>query len=909
MVDKIGKVIALCVVSAMALLSLAKVHATEDPADLNENHTVERSDASGFVADGVNTAGTEYSDSDNMVELTGGSDHMEAKVFLKRYYDSASGDEELRIYFSVHDTDANANDKIEFVFDKHHNHGDTANEAEDIMVQVTRGDCGPGNCEFDLIARNALGSFVDDSALAISNAQVISDSDGEYTVANGTELAYEGGWTGEFVLTPSDLGWSYFPQAVGFYINAQSNNANGVSAAHHAGTSEASPAAYYPASATGLTSAETWANLKLRYPIDYAIILDYSGSMLDTDGLSDNRWVRAKRAADLFVATLGLFKSDMLEDQVSVSQYSWSCSDDDESGNTTGAVPGVGGSPGRLDLPDPPTGTDSFTSGNNTDPASNNCTPIKEGIEYALDNQLSIHSPDDKTDRISILLSDGLHNQPDDDVPFDPDTDFSNDEKAFTKIRTVALGPDGSVGTDLLAEIATAFNGGAAHTHEAKYNQVDNFSDLLLAYLETLQAPLTINQVAKTGPDYSPGSPDKLVFIGVWDDAGDATDLQVTNDNGAATPDAIYTNTQIGYSAAVFDHPTSGIDWQIAGATGTDPDNEFVLADLRILAQFLVEQKQYQAGDPMLLQVKLRDNGQPILGADVKVEVAVPGEGLGNYLSTVQDNCEPGRPILSKLVFDDKMPSHSAYSGGIAGLSGQQQNPLNNDPLSGRYALAAAHFERCQKQGLDRNNLPGMNLYDDGSHGDIIPGDGIYSLLFDDTTLEGSYTFRFFALGATSDGVKFSRMRLSSQYVGIEPDPVATETVVQAGPQIGGLLSKLVFFLPKDHLGNYVGPGFRHNFRVSVSGGLLQGDLMDLNNGYYLQAVRYSANGPEPTVVISSSDDEHCFELVIGDDPGSSKHKHYQQLYLWLILLLAIILVLLVLLINCWLRSRQHRAS
>lgn len=889
--------------------------ATTDPLDPALNHAVTRTDTPAFVADGENTGGTEYSDTDDMVELSG-SLYMEAKAYYKRFRDPATGEEELRVYFSVHDTQPHPADLIEFYFDRLHNHGSAGGSEldEDVMLRIARAECA-SPCAFNLFTRiggifGGAGSVVN-----ISNAVVLMDNVGEYS---GADVGLQSGWTGEFVLTPADLGWSYFPQDLGHLVAARSGNQNQISNANALPGSPGTPSATYPLNGGSIVSANApanWGNLKLRYPIDYAVIMDFSGSMLATDGGGESRWVRAKRAADLFVAALGLFENDMFDDRISISQYSWSCSDDTESGDTTGAVPELGGKLTPADIP-PPSDSGSYTSDNATDPAGNNCTPIKAGIEFALEEQLDIggSSPNDKRDRIAILLSDGLHNQPSSDVPFDPDTDFSADEKQFTQIRTVALGNDGVADTLLLAEISTAFNGGVAYTYEAKFNQTSVFSDLLTAYLETLQAPLTINQVPKVGATYSPGAPDKLVFIGVWNTPANAAELTLTL-NGSPVDTSgydTYVNQDVGYSAVVVDDPEAGGEWELA-SSGAVLDNEFVLADLRILARFLTEQKPYSAGDPMLLQVSLRDNGQPILGADVTVEAAVPGEGLGNYLSTVGDNCEPGEPRIPKFNQDDSAKTHVAAGINFAaGMSAAQPGASQGgDPLTGRNALAAAHFERCHKEGLDRNNLPGVKLVDDGTNGDLVAGDGVYSLSFKNTNLEGSYNLRFFALGETTDGVKFGRMRLASQYVGIEPDSAATQTTVQAGPNIGGMASQFVFFLPKDALGNYMGPGFNHKFKVSVTGGLLHGNVIDLNNGYYVQVVRYSPQASEPVVTITTTDG--CFEKVAGKDGEEPGHQcpptdceplpPYHNWYLWLFAL--IILLLLILLIRCWFGKRR----
>ncbi len=867
----------------LSLLMLAKTSlATTNPADVNTNHTVMRDTNAVFTVDGVNTGASQYRSAE-MVELDG-SLYMEAKVFMKRYR-SGTGDEELRIYFSVHDTTNDSDDSIEFIFDRLHNHGSgsSAGASEDVMLRINRTNCS-APCSIERINRTG-GLFSTGSQMSISNAQVIADDAGEYSAA---DTGLQSGWVGELVLTPADLGWGYFPQVVGLLVSAKSAGANAITNANGLGGS--APQASYPFdhACTPTTSSDcnlnhvnaaNWGNLKLRYPVKYAVMLDNSGSMLAMDGEPENRWTRAKRAADLFSATLGLFKDpfNMFDDEISVAQYSWSCSGNNATGDITGAVPGIGIA--MVDVPDPPIGSSSLTAGNSVDPVGNNCTPIRRGVMFALGNQLNFVNPLPanriKEDRIAILLSDGLHNMPPAHVPYNPSSDHTSAEKSFSQVRTISIGPDGIADTTLLGNIATAFNGGTAYSHEAKYNQTDAFKDLLGAYLEALQAPLAINQVEEIGGSYNAGAPDKLVFIGVWNDAGLASQLVVKRNSTTMTPVAHYENTHIGYAASVYVDPDSPSDdlignWQIDGASGgTAPNNEFVLADLRVMARFLVEQKPYNAGDPLLLQVKLKDMASPLLGADVSVEVVKPGEGLGNYLSTVQENCERHNPQLPSDEKDDIRLSCYGLSNLPGCLPGRVPTRYNaftsaasatgsNDPIPGRYALADYHFNRCQKGGLDQDKLPGLKLYDDGSHGDSKANDGIYGLSYTDTDLEGSYTFRFHVRGTTSDGFNFSRTRMQSQFVGILADEDTSEVTALSGSIVNGWQLLSVYFLPRDQKGNYVGPGFVHRYKVAIQGGNLAGSLQDLNNGTYLQQVRYPEDGRKPTVTFI--DEEGGFE-------------------------------------------------
>ena len=876
---------ALTLAAVLAMSVAGPAGADTDPNDPATNLLVERTAAGAFNADGLCAAPcSDYpDDADDFIEVNNGpqSDCMEARVFLARTRD-AGGNESLRIYFSVHDVDLNAQDAIEFYFDRLHNHGTSPDSEleEDVLLRIPRDDCVDGACSFEVIRRDGTGNFNAGTPLAVPafEAQIRENNPGEY--ANG--------WTGELELTPEHLGWGYFAPAPGLMVVATSGNSNllGPAACNVLPT----PQAFYPAGGGFETDPADWANLKLRYPIDYALVLDFSGSMLALDGLADNRWARAKRAADLFVAGLGLFLDDScggsscLDDRIFASQYNWACGDDTASGDGTGAITGV--PLGPTAVPPPPTGSgSSFMAGNASDPPGNNCTPIRRGLDFAINDSTQLDYPSssttDKRDRIVVLLSDGFHNKPS-TQPFTP---FAPDNPAtvfaapigddFTRVRTVALGPDGTSGTDLLSAIAVDFGGAAA---VPGYNMTQSFSELLAAYLDTLQEPLTVNQVgdddlaACGSPDlcgsFQPGEPDKLVFIAVWDDPSQADALSVTD--GTDTCPATFVDDEVGYAAVVVDnadsadpcHPTPGATWQfdIPGTTAA-PDQRYALADLRILSRFLVEQKRYAAGDPIVLGAKLLDTNQPILGADVTVEIAGPGEGLGNFLATTLKNCSKTTPRLPQpgdvdIDINSGPPSTSA----AVAASG--------DPIPGRHGQAASLFDACGLTGLDRDNLPGEPLRDDGSGPDAVAGDGIYSLRFTDTGTEGTYTFRFHVRGTTDDGIDFARTRTVSVYVGVEPDADATEISFIPGGIAGGFQTASLYILPQDRIPNYLGPGFASSIRVTLDGGDPVGDLVDLGNGIYLQQLQYPEGEPRPDITIGlpggsvKTVGSHRFELV-----------------------------------------------
>jgi hypothetical protein len=187
-------------------------------------------------------------------------------------------------------------------------------------------------------------------------------------------------------------------------------------------------------------------------------------------------------------------------------------------------------------------------------------------------------------------------------------------------------------------------------------------------------------------------------------------------------------------------------------------------------------------------------------------------------------------------------------------------------------------------------------LYDDGTHGDLIPGNGFYSLALDATSLEGTRNFVFHVRGRTADGVDFTRTSRLSRYVGIIPDAGATSQVIQPGGVMNGLQVAHIFFLPRDRLGNYLGPGFAPDFAVRGIGAELLGPVGDMENGYYRQTVRYPSRGAEPIVTVAMPGT--TFKTAIDFHPAP---QLFEVLLKWICVI--IIVILLSLLVWRWRRA------
>jgi hypothetical protein len=800
---------------------------------------------SALVIDGADTGGTEWTGVAGLVTknptgtLTGPHTvrvRHESTVVAGQVVDS------LVLFVTISDGSNDPDDKLQIVIDPLHNdHVPTANAIDDdIVFTLFRGaDSGPG--QIHAPKRFAVaGGDVEWVPTAGHGAFAVTSSAAD--------------WQVELRIDPTELLTSQLPSAVGYGVKVSDFNGDG---------------AVWPLNfAVPNVITVPFANLavlKNRRPIDYALSLDFSGSMTATDGLTENRWKRAVHAANTFITVASLFRDpDYFDDRVGASQYSWKCSDNNTTGDGTKLF-GSGAGPALGDFPAP--GADLLAVG--SDPPGDNCTPIKRGLEFAYEKlaTASLNGATDR-DRLVVLLSDGFHNMPASSASFgtDPVPSFNNSGFSGAKLRTVSLGPDLTAGTALLGRLAVSANG-VADDKVAKYNQLSTAEDLLDPYLEVLGQPLHVNKVpAEVDGTYLPGTVERLVFIGGWIPQSAAQGLTIERADSAGGPftpvagTSTTPNTVTGFTAVVIDHPTAGGVWRFGGGAPL-PNARHVLADLRAFAEFFTEPKIHNTGDPILLQVRVRDAGSPALGAEVMVETASPGQGLGNFLSTTDDRCEVSTPKLPTLTrgidITKATPGTPAVRGATAGVTA--------DPRPGRYALAQQLLERCQKTDV-KVTVPGTPMFDDATHGDLVAGDGVYSLA-SPTKLEGSYNFRIRVRGTEATGAKFSRASLLSQYVQVAPTQTATATTVQVGNIVNGLQTAVVLFIPKDDLGNYVGPGMQTNYHVNVTGGTTLARVVDLGRGVYGQQIGYPVKTATPPITIVS--DEPRVTIVVGGKGGS----------------------------------------
>lgn len=850
----------------------------------------------------------------NLTPLAGSPDGPtgSGQMFIYRPNDPTQ-DPEIYVYFTVNDNTANTApaqmDNLVLMFDLSHDHAvaSTASfdESDDRGIRFSRNG----------MVERVYGNITSPIA-----STALSDTD---TCVSDSSAS----WEMEARLLPEDLGLSDINHLMGVAVLADNHPA-------------APNFSAWPSTATAAPS--TWANLITRSPIDFVLLLDQSGSM------SGDKWASAKQAGNNFRAILSQFHDSELSNEFSSLGLTGG-------GDRLGLVTFTTSETGNDRVYRSLTAIDAtpadYTGNLPADPGGG--TPMVAGVNetfYLLsglsaDDELS-GSPQfngagslDNSDhpsqhvvrqKIVMLLSDGKHNTPRTTMDFDtegvdfeylpetPDCDNNTDVNSLVRINTVAVGTDATVDTAKLNDIKDCFSG-------SRYTNIYNIAgadepeltaSLSKFYFESIYPYYQLNEITDDGDDATIKAGERrLLFFAFWADAASVSGLSVTRPdanvasvtpgNPANNADAGECPAGLGYCYLLLENPDEGT-YSNFTANGALSNGKYVLVDLRVEARFALDNQPHGTSSTITLKGRLQEDGQPILNADVRVDVHRPEEGFGTVASTLGlESCKRTGPSLPKFDviggaqvagIKDSAIANVAFSSANLAVSQQPQNGDVNPPP---YALMAALFENCGIDGLKRTEDSGLQLFDDGTHGDATANDGLYTLVFENTEIEGSYVFRFTANGNMANGQPFQRVQELGEYIRVDVDPASSQTGSQMIGQSGSLVTSVHFVIPRDVHGGYLGPGHSDQVKFLVSGAQLVGGVRDFSNGMYAQVIRYDNSKTVPAVI-----------PVVQGKPIPPSGQGEQPCPLpWIIWLLVVLLALLALVL-LWLlilcRSRKR---
>src|ERR1051326_7692561 len=751
-------------------------------------------------------------------------------VKLRTFHDPMTMQETIYFLVTVSDTSPNlTQDVVQIWFDMLHDGGPTA---DDIGFEIRR-DGQMNKLTGTILAPTVVAAWVPVA---------------QQVVLSGAPPA--GTWQFEVKMVANDpyLAVAYLPSVMGMLVYVRNQPTGPGSILED----------LFPAGATEDTNS--WSDLKTRLPIEYMMVLDQSGSMLSFD-----RWVSAKKAANVLANTLFALKDANYIDQLGMVTFKSNCTTDADTTNLPQALANLpGGFPGDYLAGTP-------------DPLSNNCTPIGKGLAKAFEGgagTLLVNSqPNKQKERIVLLLSDGFHNSPPADVhlapaatAYDPCPGTMSwnpcpaDIVQRVQVNTIGLGSDTSVDTSRLTDIKNRYNGSI---FGATYNLADltQTEALKQFFISSLDDVFQVNSIPLVGNEFTLNTAErKLLRILSWKTPASASALTLERKATAMDPfspvacaTSNVESVAAGYAICTVNSPQAGIYRATVGGAG--PDSQFNLVDLNLPATFAIDRQLHGAGQDLILTARLNEAGVPVTDSaahpvKVTIDIRRPTEGFGTYVSIHEPgDCEARPP---------KLPPPGRGSQTTGGFSLPRVPPAlvptpGNEPKPARFAKIDELFARCGKNSLSVTEEPGTAMFDDGTHGDVKANDGIYTLRIQnaETQFEGSYIFRFRAQGKSPSGSDFARSKTMAEYVRVNVDPGSTPVDSRVLQQSGTTIIREYHITPRDRFGGYLGPGHSDQITFNTTAGTFITEINDYNNGIYSRILRFDAATENPVVTVT----------------------------------------------------------
>lgn len=241
----------------------------------------------------------------------------------------------------------------------------------------------------------------------------------------------------------------------------------------------------------------------------------------------------------------------------------------------------------------------------------------------------------------------------------------------------------------------------------------------------------------------------------------------------------------------------------------------------------------------------------------IQVQYNSPVQSLGTFLAT--------NSVKREWVFNMR-PGATAQP-----IPSAQPSALASEPLSigARKAVALRQF--ANKPFPNERKTQTFDLFDNGTHGDRIAGDGIYSSDAPEVRVAGSYKYVFgFTTPAVTTLGCFNREIFISRYIDVKllPDVMIKSITWQAinkstffdpsvavamgGSPRQGFTRRAVAFIPQDTIGNMWGPGRAKEISFAVAGATPVGGVIDNWDGSYLQVVDFPT-GTTPTATVTAA--------------------------------------------------------
>jgi hypothetical protein len=307
----------------------------------------------------------------------------------------------------------------------------------------------------------------------------------------------------------------------------------------------------------------------------------------------------------------------------------------------------------------------------------------------------------------------------------------------------------------------------------------------------------------------------------------------------------------------------------IGNFSGTAEYSYSVITESSLKMHPQLDKEMYRTGDSIKLQAKLTANLMPVTGSQVTVFVQKPDKGLGNWFA-------------GNLVTDTELAAVPLQ------IAGEQLSDVYRKSMALNAKGVYFPFTKTQTT---------IDLYDDGTHGDENAGDGIYTNSFDDTTIEGIYTFTISANGITPNGLEYTRESRIHRYIEVGVSPNKIEIIANFTEIIEDELRAYyqVTLIPKDTFGNYLGPGYADLISLTSTNGEFVSPIEDNLDGSYTVALRTPSYLEEENIDVSVNFKDTDTTIDLGDISDRPPAEEENNWITWAILIIVLLIIIVIL--------------
>jgi hypothetical protein len=567
----------------------------------------------------------------------------------------------------------------------------------------------------------------------------------------------------------------------------------------------------------GLMGRGAWAvSLSERDPVDVALVLDLSGSMLSPACPTCQPKLQVlKDSVELFTQLWTVVA--VPDDRLGVNYFRTDVNEFTVSGSAL--------------FPALPNAAALISDVQSQATVSANLTAMGGGLQKAIGRLTDSARP-----RHIILFTDGMQNvnpmvnattfeianeagRPASGVaPTSPPTDLNN--ALGIRVNTIGVGATPAF-VDLLDDIASETGGLFKLTTAPDEDLRRFYVEQLIDVLRQFSPQLVDYRRGAAGADgtaaesfAADGSARRVVLKLSWK-RGDRMDFSVLKDGvdvtrlGRTISGPFYRIFSIDVPAQAGPRPvTPAGEWRmlIRGAKqGAPYEAAAIVEGEELKYQFAVAGKGLRAGDPLPLSVRLTFAGQPVTDARVSARVLAPRQSLATLLSKTPTPAAP-----------------AGFQSEPAATDAQRKLQLLLGQDSFRAALRPSEFP--------------VNFQNNGN--------GTYSAAFPDTSASGPYTVVFRVEGQRPDIGRYDRTESRSVTLRFANPVLSASDLRLLGRRPGAGGSYQLSVRPVDNHGNFLGPDYGHAIAVTVNGSRVAGPPRDLLDGSYVFDL--AAAGPPP---------------------------------------------------------------